>query len=145
METRMELFARIRRDARVEGCSIRQLARRHQVGRATVRMALAQAEPPPRKVPVRCSPKLDPFKAAIDAMLTADIDAPRKQRHTPAESSPDWPTNMERSTFRIRRCVTTCGFGEHRSTSKPDVASKCSSRRNMLPEPRRKSISVKCG
>ena len=82
METRMELFARIRRDARVEGCSIRQLARRHQVGRATVRMALAQAEPPPRKVPVRCSPKLDPFKAAIDAMLTADIDAPRKQRHT---------------------------------------------------------------
>lgn len=82
METRMELFARIRRDARIEGCSIRQLARRHQVGRATVRMALAQAEPPPRKIPVRCSPKLDPFKAAIDAMLTADIDAPRKQRHT---------------------------------------------------------------
>ncbi|GAA3139040.1 IS21 family transposase [Rhodococcus baikonurensis] len=82
METRVELFARIRRDARVEGYSIRQLARRHQVGRATVRMALAQAEPPPRKVPVRCSPKLDPFKAAIDAMLTADIEAPRKQRHT---------------------------------------------------------------
>ena len=42
----MELFARIRRDARVEGYSIRQLARRHQVGRATVRLALAQAEPP---------------------------------------------------------------------------------------------------
>ncbi|MFC8935678.1 IS21 family transposase [Rhodococcus sp. NPDC057135] len=82
METRMELFARIRRDARVEGCSIRQLARRHQVGRATVRMALAQAEPPPRKVPVRCSPKLDPFKAAIDGMLTTDIGVPRKQRHT---------------------------------------------------------------
>ena len=82
METRMELFARIRRDARIEECSIRQLARRHQVGRATVRMALAQAEPPPRKIPVRCSPKLDPFKAAIDAMLTTDIDAPRKQRHT---------------------------------------------------------------
>ncbi|QXC46669.1 MULTISPECIES: IS21 family transposase [Rhodococcus erythropolis group] len=82
METRMELFARIRRDARVEGYSIRQLARRHQVGRATVRMALAHAQPPPRKVPVRCSPKLDPFKNAIDAMLTTDIDAPRKQRHT---------------------------------------------------------------
>ena len=82
METRMELFARIRRDARIEEYSIRQLARRHQVGRATVRMALAQAEPPPRKIPVRCSPKLDPFKTAIDAMLTADIDAPRKQRHT---------------------------------------------------------------
>ncbi|MDZ7910907.1 MAG: IS21 family transposase [Rhodococcus sp. (in: high G+C Gram-positive bacteria)] len=82
METRMELFARIRRDARVEGYSIRQLARRHQVGRATVRMALVHAQPPPRKIPVRCSPKLDPFKNAIDTMLTADIDAPRKQRHT---------------------------------------------------------------
>lgn len=26
--------------------------------------------------------RLEPFKAAIDAMLTADLDAPRKQRHT---------------------------------------------------------------
>ena len=145
METRMELFARIRRDARVEGCSIRQLARRHQVGRATVRMALAQAEPPPRKVPVRCSPKLDPFKAAIDAMLTADIDAPRKQRHTARRILARLADEHGAQHLSIRRCVTTCGFGEHRSTSKPDVASKCSSRRNMLPEPRRKSISVKCG
>lgn len=48
METRMELFARIRRDARSEEYSIRQLARRHQVGRATVRTALAQAEPLPK-------------------------------------------------------------------------------------------------
>jgi hypothetical protein len=31
---------------------------------------------------MRCSLKLDPFNAAIDAMHTADIDAPRKQRHT---------------------------------------------------------------
>lgn len=86
METRVELFARIRHDARIEGCSIRQLARRHQVGRATVRMALAQAEPPPRKVPVRCSPKLDPSKAVIDAMLTTDIEAPRKlSSHGPTD------------------------------------------------------------
>ena len=35
-----------------------------------------------KKTPVRCSPKLDPFKAAIGAMLTTDIEAPRKQRHT---------------------------------------------------------------
>ena len=46
MESRVELFARIRRDARVEELSIRELARRHGVGRPTVRQALLQAEPP---------------------------------------------------------------------------------------------------
>ncbi|GAA1437022.1 IS21 family transposase [Microlunatus lacustris] len=78
----MELFARIRRDARVEGLSIRELAKRHGVGRATVRQALVQAEPPPRKIPVRVAPRLAPFKAAIDAMLVEDLTAPRKQQHT---------------------------------------------------------------
>jgi len=82
MGTRVELFAQIRRDARVEDLSIRELARRHQVGRATVRQALAGAQPPPRKTPVRVAPKLGPFKFAIDAMLVEDLSAPRKQRHT---------------------------------------------------------------
>lgn len=49
MESRVELFARIRRDARVEELSIRELARRHGVGRPTVRQALLLAEPPARK------------------------------------------------------------------------------------------------
>ena len=39
MRVRMELFAKIRRDARVEGVSIRGLAKRYQVGRDTVRQA----------------------------------------------------------------------------------------------------------
>ena len=78
----MDLFAEIRRDARVDGLSIRELARRHGVHRRTVRSALAAAEPPERKRPVRVSPRLEPFKEAIDAMLRADLDAPRKQRHT---------------------------------------------------------------
>ncbi len=82
MESRVELFARIRRDARVEGLSIRELARRHGVGRPTVRQALLQAEPPPRKPRVRSAPRLEPFKAAIDAMLVEDTTAPRKQKHT---------------------------------------------------------------
>lgn len=82
MGSRVDLFARIRRDARVEGLGIRALARKHQVGRDTVRTALSRADPPPRKTPVRSAPRLAPFKAAIDEMLRQDLDAPRKQRHT---------------------------------------------------------------
>jgi transposase len=78
----VELFADIRRDARVEGCSIRELADRYHVHRRTVRQALASAVPPPRKTPARTSPRLAPFAAAIDGMLRADLDAPKKQRHT---------------------------------------------------------------
>lgn len=82
MRVRMELFATIRRDARVEGLSIRGLAKRYQIGRDTVRQALSDPLPPARKTPMRSSPRLDPFKTAIDAMLTEDTTAPRKQRHT---------------------------------------------------------------
>lgn len=82
MGLRVELFAEIRRDARVDGLSIRALAGKHRVSRTTVRQALSSPLPPPRKTPVRRSPRLDPFKTVIDEMLIADTTAPRKQRHT---------------------------------------------------------------
>lgn len=82
MGSRVQLYADIRHDARVDGLSIRELARKHGVHRRTVRQALAAAEPPPRKKPVRTAPRLDPYKPAIDEMLTYDLTAPRKQRHT---------------------------------------------------------------
>jgi hypothetical protein len=42
MVSRVELFALIRRDARVEGLSVRALADRHGVHRRTVRHALGR-------------------------------------------------------------------------------------------------------
>jgi transposase len=79
--SKVELYAAIRRDARA-GMSGRALERKHGVGRRTVIKALSSAWPEQRKqLPARGS-KLDPFKPAIDAMLRADLDAPRKQRHT---------------------------------------------------------------
>ncbi len=78
----MELFAAIRRDARVEGLSVRALAVRYRVHRRTVRQALAGAVPPLRKPPRRSSPALDAVRDLIDGMLRADLAAPVKQRHT---------------------------------------------------------------
>lgn len=80
--SRVEQFEQIRRDARLEGLSIRALAERHHVHRRTVRQALTAAIPPARKAPARTAPRLDPWKAQIEAWLAADQTAPRKQRHT---------------------------------------------------------------
>ena len=62
--------------------SIRALAARHRVHRRTVRQALADATPPPRKTPVRVAPVLGPYVETVRGWLTADLAAPRKQRHT---------------------------------------------------------------
>lgn len=81
--SKVELFEQIRRDRRNEGLSIRELAERYRVHRRTVRQALANALPPPRKAyPRRARPAIDPYADVIDAWLLADRDMPRKQRHT---------------------------------------------------------------
>ncbi|WP_406324253.1 IS21 family transposase [Streptomyces sp. NBC_01637] len=80
--SKVELYAAIRHDARVEGLSSRALSAKYGVGRRTVAMALESAWPAPRKqLPPRAS-RLDAFKATIDQILRDDLDAPRKQRHT---------------------------------------------------------------
>lgn len=79
--SKVELYAAIRRDSRAS-LSNRGLERKYGVGWRTVQQALDAVWPKPReKYPPRPS-KLDPFKAVIDAILLADLDAPRKQRHT---------------------------------------------------------------
>lgn len=81
--SRVELFEQIRRDRRLEGVSIRELAGRHRVHRRTVRQALASPLPPPRKqYPERRRPAIDPWAAIVDGWLLGDRAAPKKQRHT---------------------------------------------------------------
>src|SRR5215471_13160922 len=81
--SRVELFEQIRKDRRVEGSSIRELADRHRVHRRTVRQALESAVPPPRRpYPQRPQPAVDLYREVIDGWLLADREVPRKQRHT---------------------------------------------------------------
>ena len=81
--SREELFERVRRERRVDpSISIRALARKYELGRSTVRQALEGALPPPRKAPAPRESVLTPVMGFIDAMLRADLIAPRKQRHT---------------------------------------------------------------
>jgi hypothetical protein len=78
----VEQFERIRRDRRLEGLSIRALARRHKVHRRTVREALASAVPSPRRVPERQRLAFGPYEATVRQWLEDDKKAPKKQRHT---------------------------------------------------------------
>jgi len=80
---RVEQFEQIRRDRDREGLSLRALAERHGVHRRAVRAALASSLPPVKRVPQgRSAPKLGAYRELIDEWLTADLEAPRKQRHT---------------------------------------------------------------
>jgi transposase len=79
----VEQFEQIRRDRDREGLSLRALAERHGVHRRTVRAALESPLPLVKRGPVaRPAPKLGAYRALIDGWLLADLQAPRKQRHT---------------------------------------------------------------
>jgi transposase len=80
--SKVELFEHIRKTHDREQLSIRELSRRFNVHRRTVREALMSPVPAPRKAMSRVSPVLEPWKSVIDGWLAADKEAPRKQRHT---------------------------------------------------------------
>ena len=63
--------------------SVREASRVFGLHRDTVRKMLAYSAPPGyrRQDPPR-RPKLEPFTGVIDAILEADRQVPRKQRHT---------------------------------------------------------------
>ena len=79
----VELYARVRHAVRIEGISERAAAERFGINARTVSKMLTFSVPPGyvrRKPPFR--PKLEEFIGIIDAILAADKDRPKKQRHT---------------------------------------------------------------
>jgi hypothetical protein len=79
--SKVELYAAIRQDLRA-GLSMRAIERKHRVGWRTVANATESVWPEPRKEYPPRPQKLDPYKPFIDDVLRADLDVPRRQRHT---------------------------------------------------------------
>lgn len=81
---KVDRYALIRRAHQIEKMSIRELARTFHHSKRKIREILAQAEPKLYERQAMAS-LLDEFKPVIDAILRADEEAPRKQRHTAAK------------------------------------------------------------
>ena len=79
----VELYGRVRHAVQIEGISARAAAERFGINPRTVAKMLKFSVPPGyvrTKPPFR--PKLDPFTGVIDAIMAADKNRPKKQRHT---------------------------------------------------------------
>ena len=81
-KAKVELFEQIRREYEFGDGTVLGIARKLGVHRRMVRQALANAEPPERQQWERKRPRMAPLMPFIDAVLEADRNAPRKQRHT---------------------------------------------------------------
>jgi transposase len=93
----VELFEQLRREYEFGVGTIRGVAQKFGVHRRLVREAVVHALPPERKKPQRQRPKLDSAIPFIDAILAADRQAPRKQRHT-----------AHRIFYRLQAELPTC-------------------------------------
>src|SRR3981081_1731722 len=76
------LFEQLRREYEFGIGTIKGVARKLGVHRRMVRQALANAQPPERRRSERARPVIRPLIPFINAILEADLKAPRKQRHT---------------------------------------------------------------
>jgi hypothetical protein len=81
-KAKVELFRGDRREYEFGIGTVRGVSRKLGVHRRQVRQALADAQPPARKQPERCRPVLAGLMPLIEAVLSSDRQAPRKQRHT---------------------------------------------------------------
>ena len=78
----VELFEQIRREYEFGLGTIQGVARKFGVHRRLVREAVQSAVPRQKAPAMRPRPRLEPVAAFVDAILDADRQAPRKQRHT---------------------------------------------------------------
>jgi transposase len=95
------LWAEIRRLAEIEKLSARMISRRLHCSWRTVARALAQDQPPARRVPSRVS-RLDPYKAKIDELLTKCPELSAVRIHEEIARGPDGYTG---SAITVRRYV----------------------------------------
>src|SRR3954451_17690839 len=77
----VELFEQIRREYEFGLGTIQGVARQFGIHRWLVREAVEGAVCREKASPVRHRPRLEPVAGFIDAILDADRQAPRKQRH----------------------------------------------------------------
>jgi transposase len=76
-------YEKIRRAYYVDGLGIREISRSMHHGRALIRKAIKQAEPPGYQLSQpRAAPVLEPYKQKIEALLEESERLPRKQRYT---------------------------------------------------------------